>query len=61
MGSYLPFNSLKYREECATLLEKELRKFGLVNTTTGRIDPQEFQNFICRSQEPQNDKEEYDA
>ncbi len=60
VGSYLPFNSLKYREECATLLEKELRKFGLVNTTTGKIDPQEFQNFICRSQEPQNDKEEYD-
>lgn len=60
VGSYLPFNSLKYREECAALLEGELRELGLVSTSTGRIDPQEFQDFICRSQESQNDKEEYD-
>ena len=54
-----PFNSLKYREECAALLEGELRELGLVSALTGRIDPQAFQDFICRSQESQNDKEEY--
>lgn len=60
VGHYLPFNSLKYREECASLLERELTSLGLVETSTGRIDPQKFQLFISRSKESQNDKDEYD-
>ena len=60
IGNYLPFNSLKYRAECAALLEKELIEYGLVDTSTGRINPQKFQEFISRSKESKNNKGEND-
>ncbi len=46
VGNYLPFNSLKYKEECSLLLEKKLKDLNLVDKNTGRINPIKFQEFI---------------
>jgi hypothetical protein len=35
---YLPFNTLKYRDECSSLLESKLVDLNLVDNDTGRID-----------------------
>lgn len=45
-GTYLPFNSLKHKEECSLILEKQLRSLHLVNDKTGKIDPVKFQKFL---------------
>jgi len=52
VGNYLPFNSLKYREECSALLSEELKRLNLVDNSTGRIDPHKFQEFICKTKIP---------
>jgi hypothetical protein len=46
VGGYLPFYSLAQRTECSTLLVAELKRLGLVDETTGRLDPDSFTRFI---------------
>jgi hypothetical protein len=49
VGSYLPFYSLEQRVECSKLLVAELKRLGLVNEITGRLDPDLFTRFISHS------------
>ncbi|MGD1089910.1 MAG: hypothetical protein ABR955_14480, partial [Verrucomicrobiota bacterium] len=55
-ANYLPFNTLTHRAECAGLLAEELKKLGLVNAVTGRIDPQKFQEFVSRAKAAGNEE-----
>ncbi len=48
VGKYLPFHALSQREGCAVLLSAELSKLGLVNLSTGTLDPVKFQEFISQ-------------
>jgi len=43
---YLPFNTLKYKEECSILLVNRLKELNLINRNTGKIDPVKFQEYI---------------
>jgi hypothetical protein len=58
VGTYLPFNSLAHRKECATLLAEELKRLQLVNPATGRIDPQKFLAFISRAKPTEQDEDD---
>lgn len=46
ISEYLPFNSLKYEEECSVLLGNRLKELNLVDKDTGKIDPVKFQEYI---------------
>ncbi len=46
ISEYLPFNSLKHKDECSLLLENRLRELKLVDETTGKIDQIKFQKYI---------------
>jgi hypothetical protein len=46
VSDFLPFNSLRYKYECSTLLKEKLVKLGLVNKISGKIDPEKFLNYI---------------
>ena len=48
VGEYLPFHTLAQREACAVLLAAELTSLNLVDSNTGRIDPNKFQKFITQ-------------
>lgn len=48
VGQFFPFRSLSQRKLCGGLLANELKKLGLVNRRTNRIDSQKFQKFICK-------------
>jgi hypothetical protein len=53
VAEFLPFHALSQRRECAELLSSELKKLGLVNNATGKIDPIKFQDFVSQ---PPTDK-----
>ena len=46
ISNYIPFNTLKYKDECSILLEKRLKELNLVNKRTDKIDAIKFQNYI---------------
>lgn len=48
VGDFLPFHALSQRQECAELLSAELKKLGLVDSGTGRVDPVKFQEFVSQ-------------
>jgi hypothetical protein len=48
ISEYLPFNSLKHKEECSSLLTNRLKELNLVNKNTGKIDPIKFQEYISK-------------
>lgn len=45
VANYLPFRSLKFREECGQLLKRKLVALGLIKTDN-RIDPVKFLHFV---------------
>lgn len=45
VANYLPFRSLKFREECGQLLKKKLVALGLIKADN-RIDPVKFLHFV---------------
>jgi hypothetical protein len=49
VGAHLPFYSLAQRAECSKLLVAELRRLGLIDETTGRLDPDSFTRFISHT------------
>jgi hypothetical protein len=48
VSDYLAFHALARREECSKLLADGLRKLGLVNEETGRLDPDSFAQYISQ-------------
>lgn len=49
VGDYLPFYSLAQRAECSRLLVAELKRLGLVDEMTGRLDPEAFTRFLSQT------------
>ena len=47
IGNYLPFYTLKHKQECSRLLKKEFVKMGLVDNN-GKLDQTKFINFITK-------------
>jgi hypothetical protein len=43
---YLPFSSLRFKNECSALLVARLKQLDLIDNTNGRIDPAKFQNLL---------------
>ena len=48
VAKYLPFRTLQFRAQCATLLKKKLAALELIDTN-GRIDAERFLQFISQS------------
>ena len=48
IGQFLPFHSLDQRKKCGKMLAAELKKLGLIDVETGRLDSLKFQRFITQ-------------
>ena len=48
IGYFLPFHSLDQRRKCGKMLATELKKLGLVDAETGRLDSLKFQQFVTQ-------------
>lgn len=46
VGTFLPFHTLARREECSQQLVEELKRRGLVNAKTGKLDMVKFQRYV---------------
>jgi len=47
VSKHLPFKSLKYREQCSSMLKIELEKLGLL-TEKGKVDQMKFLSFTVQ-------------
>ena len=48
VAEYLPFRTIQFRKECASLLKERLISLELINIHTGRIDAERFLHFISQ-------------
>jgi len=58
IGDFLPFHSLAQREKCGLLLAAELKRLGLVDNKTNRLDPGKFQQFITQRKDAEQSTDE---
>ena len=58
IGNFLPFHSLTLREKCGKLLAAELKRLGLVDNETGRLDAGKFQQFITQRKDAEEPTDE---